>query len=82
MTDWETIETAPKDGTKFHGVEAHSDDIIAMFWHDGFQEFVSTFRRMTMAPGYTIDGMPYKDHSPVIHKPTHWKSIDLPPGGH
>ena len=75
MTDLQPIETAPKDGTKFWGII--DDDAIAMFWHEGFGEFVSSFRRMTMAPGYTINGKTFEDHSPEIHKPKFW--MPLPP---
>ena len=74
---WQPIETAPKDGTSFWGAEAGS--AISMFWHPEFNEFVSAFRRMTMAPGYTIDDRPYKDHSPVVHKPSHWMPVILLP---
>ena len=70
---WQSIETAPKDGTRFWGNV--DDDAIAMLWHDGFGEFVSSWRRMEMAAGYTIDGAAYKDHSPVIHKPSHWMPL-------
>jgi hypothetical protein len=77
-TGWRPIETAPRDGTKFWG--NCDDDAIAMFWHDGFNEFVSSFRRMVMAEGYLINGKSYEDHSPVVHKPTHWMPIrSLPP---
>lgn len=75
--DWQPIETAPKDGTRFWGNVG--DDAIAMFWHSTFGEFVSRFNRMTMAPGYTIDGAAFKDHSPQIHKPTGWMPIPAPP---
>jgi hypothetical protein len=77
MADWQPIETAPKDGTRIHG--AVNDDAIAVFWHDGFGEFVSSFRRMTMHNGYTINGKDYEDHSPVIHKPKFWKPLSTPP---
>ena len=77
MTDWQPIETAPKDGTKFWGNEG--DDARAMFWHEGFCVYISSFQRMTMAPGYTIDDQPYKDHSPVVHRPTHWMPLPEPP---
>lgn len=77
MTDWQPIETAPKDGSKFHGLV--DEDAIAMFWHDGFGEFVSSFHRMTMANGYLIDGASFKDHSPEIHKPKFWRPLTAPP---
>lgn len=70
---WRAIATAPKDGTRFWG--KIDDDAIAMLWHDGFQQFVSSWQRMTMAPGYTIDGEPFKDHSAVHHDPDYWMPI-------
>lgn len=73
MSEWKKIETAPKDGSKFWGKVG--DDAIAMFWHSGFGEFVSSFRRIQMAPGYTIDGQAFKDHSPEVHKPSAWMPI-------
>lgn len=76
MSEWQPIETAPKDGTKFRGLV--DEDAISMFWHEGFGEFVSSYRRMTMAPGYTIDGAAYKDHSPEVHKPKFWQPLTLP----
>lgn len=78
MTDWRTIdENTPRDGTKFWGKVG--EDAIAMFWHPDFGEFISSFRRMTMAPGYTINGKPYEDHSPTIHKPEAWMPIPPSP---
>lgn len=70
---WAPMETAPKDGRKFWGKVG--DDAIAMFWHPNFDEFISSFRRMTMAPGYLINGQPYEDHSPEIHRPTGWMTM-------
>jgi len=67
---WMQIETAPKDGSRFWG--ACDDNAITMFWHEGFEAFISSFCRMEMAPGYTINGKPYEDHHPVVHMPTHW----------
>lgn len=64
------IDTAPKDGTRFRGKVG--DDLIAMFWHPTFEAFVSSFRRMTMAPGYTINGETYEDHSPTVETPSGW----------
>lgn len=74
---WRPIAEAPKDGTEFYGLVG--DDLIAMFWHPGFCAFVSSFRRMTMAPGYSIDGQPYKDHSPVVHTPEWWRPLPARP---
>jgi len=67
------METAPRDGTPFWGIVG--PDAIHMLWHADFQAFVSSWRRMTMAKGYLIDGAPYKDHSPVVHKPVAWTPL-------
>ena len=74
MTDtWQPIATAPRDGTRFWGLVG--EDALAMMWHPTFAAFVSSWRRMEMAPGYTIDGQTFKDHSPVEHRPTHWQPL-------
>lgn len=70
MSGWQPIETAPRDGEKFWGLIG--DDAIAMLWHPGFGAFVSRWRRMIMAPGYTFNGKSEEDHSPTIHEPSHW----------
>ena len=75
--DWQPIESAPKDGTRFWGNVG--DDAIAMFWHPKFEAFISSFHRMTMAPGLLIDGQPFKDHSPDVRLPTHWMPLPEPP---
>lgn len=74
---WRSIDTAPKDGTLFWG--CIDDDAIAMLWHESFGAFVSSWRRMTMAPGYTINGKAWEDHSPTAHTPTHWMPLPPPP---
>lgn len=77
---WQPISTAPKDGTVFWGLI--DGDGVTMFWHPGFAAFVSSFRQMTMAPGYTIDGAKFKDHSPDIHEPKYWMHLpDAPISG-
>ena len=73
---WRPISEAPKNGTPIWGLVG--DNLIRMFWHPEFEAFVSAFRRMTMAPGYTIDGKPYKDHSPTVHEPELWIPFVLP----
>lgn len=73
---WQPIATAPKDGTRFWGLV--DEDAIGMLWHDEFEAFVSSWRQMVMAPGYTIDGKSHRDHSPVKHSPTQWRPLELP----
>jgi hypothetical protein len=69
------LDTAPRDGTPFWGIVGQ--DALRMLWHETFGAFVSSWSRMTMAPGYTwIDKAGVEstqhDHSPVIHEPTGW----------
>ena len=68
--DWQPIETAPRDGTKFYG--ECGENLIFMFWHPELEVFCSSFRRMQMAEGYKINGKSYEDHSPVTHQPSRW----------
>lgn len=76
MSEWQPISTAPRDGSRFWGKVG--DDAIAMLWHPGFEAFVSQWRRMTMAHGYTINGKPYEDHSPTTHQPSAWMPLPAP----
>ena len=77
MSEWQPIETAPTDGTRFWGKVG--DDAIAMLWHPEFDAFVSSWRQMTMAPGYTMNGKSVVSHHPEIHKPTSWMPLPKPP---
>lgn len=77
MSEWQDISTAPKDGTWFWGLVDHAD-AIHMVWHPAFDEFVSSWRRMQMAAGWSIDGQSTKDHSPDVQRPTHWMMPTLP----
>ena len=70
------MATAPLDRPFLGKV---GDDWLRMFWHPTFEAFVSSWQRMTMAPGYTINGKPYEDHSPVIHEPEAWTDLPAPP---
>lgn len=70
---WRPMNTAPRDGSKFWGNV--DGDAITMFWMEEFDGFVSSYRQMVMAPGYTIDGKPFKNHSPVYHSPTGWMRL-------
>lgn len=73
---WRPIESAPKDGTRFWGKV--DGDAIAMLWHPTFNAFVSSWRRMEMAAGYTVDGASFKDHSPTIQRPEAWMTFAPP----
>lgn len=83
MSEWRTMESAPKDGTSFWG--RVGEDAIAMFWHPKFEAFVSRFHRMTMVPGYSFqetEGGPFEtevDHSPTVEQPTAWMPLPAPP---
>jgi hypothetical protein len=74
---WQPIETAPRDGSKFWG--KIDDDAVTMFWMEEFNGFVSSYRQMVMAAGYTVDGGPFKNHSPQYHTPSHWMPLPSPP---
>lgn len=77
MDNWQPMSTAPVDGTRFWG--SVGDDAIAMLWHEEFQAFVSSWRQITMAPGFTIDGRTEQNHSPVVHRPKGWMPLFAPP---
>ena len=75
MSEWQPISTAPKDGSWFWGYI--DGDALRMRWHQRFQAFVSSWRQMTMAPGYKIrddDGemVSELDHSPTVEHPEYW----------
>lgn len=61
---WLDIETAPRDGSQFHGLIG--GDAVLMVWHWKFQAFVTGWRRMSWV------GCKENDHSPEVCNPTHW----------
>ena len=71
---WQPIETAPKDGTEFWGEDEGSAQ--KMLWHSDFEAFVSSWRQMTFAKSY---GGGSRNHSPVVHEPTHWMPLPAAP---
>lgn len=75
MTPPQPIETCPRDGSQFLG--ECDGDWIKMLWHEGFGEFVSSWRRMELRPDLTFEdtGLSYKDHSPVVHNPSRWMPL-------
>lgn len=78
-TRWQPMETAPKDGSPFWG--KLGDDAIRVFWHSGFKEFISSFRRSELTPGMIFEetGATCNDHSPVIRKIEAWMPLPSPP---
>lgn len=87
MSEWQPIETAPKDGTPIIGAffnirwaDSHrKHDIVRCWFQPEFEAFISSCRLMQMADGYTIDGASEKLHSPVIEPVTHWMPLPPPP---
>lgn len=80
MSDWQPIESAPRDGTTFWG--EMGDDAVSMFFHPHFGEFVTGFREMRLAKGLTFeDGSSVRLHSPEICQPTRWMKRPISGGG-
>lgn len=87
MSGWQTIDTAPKDGTTIIGgyfglkwEDSHSNgDLVRCWYQPEFDAFISSCRQMTMAPGYTINGKASELHSPVIEPVSHWMPLPPPP---
>lgn len=77
---WQPIETAPKDGKPIVAVHhRYYSDWHVVWWQPEFEDFISSCREMTMAPGYTINGKTRELHSPVTHSLTHWMPLPEPP---
>lgn len=80
MTDWQPIETAPKDGTTIIAARFRRGQFVqAAWWQKEFEAWVTSVRQMVMAAGYTIDGQSHQLHSPNIVEPTHWIPFPDPP---
>lgn len=75
MPGWQSMESAPKDRPVWGKVK---ENAVRMFWHEDFGAFISSFHRMTMAPGYTINGKSFEDHSPEIVNAEAWMDMPLP----
>jgi hypothetical protein len=79
VSEWQPIETAPKDGTGFIGRRVRGD-VVTCWWQTEFEAFISSCRVMELAAGYSFeDGKSEKLHSPVIERVTHWMPLPAPP---
>jgi len=88
--EWQTLETAPKDGTPIIGAffsvrwaDSHKKhDVVRCWWQPEFEAFISGARLMRLASGYTFDdGATERMHSPEIEPITHWMPLPPPPIG-
>lgn len=86
MSEWQPIETAPRDGTAIIGVFSSPErfgrdgDIVRCWYQPEFDAFISSCRVMSLAQGYSFeDGSSEQLHSPKIEKITHWMPIPKPP---
>ena len=75
MTEWQTIETAPKDGTRVR--LAHEQDKSSMKV-DGIFQTIGQFngRAWELNSFFVIPGGRYGHMS---YSPTHWMPLPLPP---
>lgn len=74
MSEWQPIETAPKDGTK---ILAYDEGIILTAWTNDANEYQGG----RGGPAGWFSGQ-YRDHwgdYPVLDTPTHWMPIPAPP---
>ena len=89
MSDWQSMETAPQDGTAIQArIPGHgSDNIIG--WIDGLQDSRDNqcggwaFMTEQEPPDSWTDGVCWEVNEDGVAsvKPTHWKSLDKKAGG-
>lgn len=75
---WLNMDSAPRGlDDWFWGLVGR--DAVYMCWHPRFEAFVSSWRVVKLAPGYTFsDGGTEDEHSPIIHHPSMWRPAELP----
>lgn len=87
MTDWQDIETAPKDGTSIQArIPGHGEDNV-IAWHSGFLDADEqdcccwVFTTEKEPPECWTDGVCWasnEDEVPSV-QPTHWQPLPAPP---
>lgn len=68
MTDWQPIETAPKDGTV---IVVYANDIALMKWWDGSEYGADSFWSHAEEVMADVD--------PTPEQPTMWTPLEPPP---
>lgn len=77
MSEWQPIETAPKDGTMIR--VAYNDDLInfedGVYWQSEGRHCLLGSRAGALPPGWTSSdvGLP-------VDEVTHWMPLPPPPG--
>lgn len=74
MSEWRTMETAPRDGKPFLAFQPEQEDpyfreamMAVMEWHNPSRRFVMSH----------VDGREYEQE---IEYPTYWRPLPEPPG--
>lgn len=79
MTDWQPIETAPRDGTVILFLTEESR-VESGCWVDA--EILGSDAGWLSGSGWTMPGRSFGDprhHHPPIDPPTHWMPLPAPP---
>lgn len=87
MSEWKTIDSAPKDKMFIGGyfnqpwAESHREgEIVKCWWQPEFECFISGCNEMRLAAGYQFeDGATRRLHSPQREDVTHWMPLPEPP---